>query len=94
MKSGTPRGLEECQLVRKEVAEKNTQPAPLEQQHVSKVLITTGLRSPRQLELPTILLIPTRSFSILTSARFSISHLFRIFMAKTLSVLLTFTTAT
>lgn len=31
---------------------------------------------------------------MLTSARFSISHLFRIFMAKTLSVFLTFTTAT
>lgn len=43
MTSESPRGLKECHLVRKEVAEKNRQPARLEQQHVSKAFISTGL---------------------------------------------------
>lgn len=56
------------------------------QRHVSGAFITQRPAT-SQLQLPTILL-------DLTSARFSISHLLRIFMAKTLSVFLTLTTAT
>lgn len=41
--SENPRGPKECQLVRKEVDEKNTQPARLKQRHVTKALISEGL---------------------------------------------------